>query len=62
MTHADMMTNNVNAMNGVAEKKSRELTNCTKKRVVEEQITRKKKMTENAMKNVDAKCSDAPTA
>ena len=57
-----MTTNNANAMNDVAEKKSRELINYMKKRVVEELITRKKKKTENAMKNVDAKCNDAPTA
>ncbi len=62
MTHADTMTNNVNATNGGAEKKNRELTNCTKKKVVEEQNIRKKKTTENAMKNDDAKCNDVPTA
>ncbi len=57
-----MTTSNANAMNDVAEKKSRELINYMKKKVVEEQITRKKKTTENAMKNNDAKCNDAPTA
>ena len=62
VTHADMTTNNANAMNDVAEKKSKELINYMKKKVVEEQIIRKKKKTENAMKNDDAKCSDAPTA
>ncbi len=62
VTHTDTTTNNVNATNGGAEKKNRELTNCMKKKAVEEQITRKKKKIENAMKNVDAKCNDAPTA
>jgi hypothetical protein len=62
VTHADTTMSSVNATNGGAEKKNRELTNCTKKKVVEEQITRKKKKTENAMKNDDAKCNDAPTA
>jgi hypothetical protein len=62
VTHAGRTTNNANAMNDVAEKKSRELTNCTKKKVVEEQNIRKKKKTENPTKNDDAKCNDAPTA
>jgi hypothetical protein len=62
VTHAGMTTNNANAMNGVDEKKSRERINFMKKKVVEEQITRKRKKTENAMKNDDAKCNDVPTA
>ncbi len=57
-----MTTSNANAMNDVDEKKSRERINYMKKKVVEEQITKKKKKTENAMKNDDAKCNDVPTA
>ncbi len=57
-----MTTSNASVMNDVAEKKSRELINCMKKKVVEERITRKKKRTENAMKSDDAKCNDEPTA
>jgi hypothetical protein len=62
VTHVGMMTNNVNATNGGAEKKSKGLTNSTKKKVVEEQNTRKWKKKENATKNEDVKCNDAPTA
>jgi hypothetical protein len=62
VTHVGMTTNNASVMNDVAEKRSRELINCMKKKVVEEQITRKKKKTGNAMKNDDAKCKDVPTA
>ncbi len=62
VTHADTTTNNVNVTNGGAEKKNKELTNYTKKKVVKEQNTRKKKKTENATKNDDPKCNDAPTA
>ncbi len=57
-----MTTNNVNATNGNAEMKSRELTNYMKKKADEEQNTRKRKKKENATKNEDAKCNDAPTA
>jgi chemotaxis regulatin CheY-phosphate phosphatase CheZ len=62
VTHVGTTTNNANAMNDVAEKKNRELINYMKKKVVEGQTTRKKKKTENAKKNDDAKCNDAPTA
>jgi hypothetical protein len=62
VTHADTTTNNVNATNGGAEKKNKELINYMRKKVVGEQNIRKKKKTENATKNDDAKCNDAPTA
>ncbi len=57
-----MTTNNVNTMNGNAERKSRELTSYMKKKAGEEQITRRKKKRESATKNDDAKYSDALTA
>jgi hypothetical protein len=62
VTHVGMTTSNASVMNDVAEKRSKELINYMKKKVVEEQITRKKKKTENAMKSDDAKCNDGPTA
>jgi hypothetical protein len=62
VTHVGLTTINANVTNDVAEKRSRELINYMKKKVVEEQITRKKKKTENAMKSDDAKCNDGPTA
>jgi hypothetical protein len=55
-----MTMNSDNTTNGNAEKKSKELTNCMKKKAVEEQNTRKGRKSENAMKNDDAKCNNAP--
>jgi hypothetical protein len=60
-THVVTKTNNVNTTNGDAEKRSKERTNYMKKKAVKEQNTRKRRKSENATKNADAKCNDAPT-
>jgi hypothetical protein len=60
-TRVDTKTNNVNAMNGDAEKKRKEQTNYMKKKVVVEQNIRKRRKKENAKKSADAKCKDVPT-
>jgi hypothetical protein len=58
---ADTKTKGDNAMSSNAEKKSKELMSFTKKKDVEEQITRKRRKKENVMKTADARCNDPPT-
>jgi len=47
--------------NGNAEEKSKERTNCMKKKDVEGRNIKKRRKKENATKIADAKCNDVPT-